>query len=185
MAVIKCEEGHFYDNEKFVQCPHCANGAKNESITVAMSRMQIEDYAARYIHSNSSHQGVEMDKDRTIGIYAKRGSGKFVAGWLVCVEGPAKGNDYRIYAGFNRIGRGYSNDIVLKEDMQVTREEHCSVVYEEKKNVFYVIPQNGNLVYLNEMPIEGATELCGGEVVTLGESSLEFVPFCKGERRWK
>ena len=23
MAVIRCNQGHYYDNEKFSRCPHC------------------------------------------------------------------------------------------------------------------------------------------------------------------
>lgn len=26
MKVVKCEKGHFYDADKYDQCPHCING---------------------------------------------------------------------------------------------------------------------------------------------------------------
>ena len=184
MAVTRCGQGHFYDNEKFTQCPHCRSGAVQESVTVAFTGRQIENYAAQYIQRKSSHQHVELDEERTIGIYSGRGENKYVAGWLVCTEGPAKGSDYRIYAGFNRIGRGYDNDIVLKEDMQVSREVHCSVVYEERKNVFYAVPQGGNLVYLDGEVLEQAEPIRDGSVLRIGASSLEFAAFCKGEKKW-
>lgn len=185
MAVVKCGKGHFYDNEKFTQCPHCQNGEFQDDVTVAFTSRQTENFAVEYVQSKGKHQHLKLDQERTIGIYSERGENRYVAGWLVCMEGPSKGCDYRIYAGFNKIGRGYENDIVLKEDMQVSREVHCSLVYEEKRNVFYLVPKGGNLVYLNDEAIREAEEIKDGDMVRLGETSLEFAAFCKGDKKWK
>ncbi len=72
----------------------------------------------------------------------------------------------------------------MLDDPQVSREEHCSVIYEEKKNVFYVFPKDGNLVYAGDEMVEQAQEVSSGEVITIGGTQLEFVAFCKGEKRW-
>lgn len=182
MAVVKCEKGHFYDDEKYAQCPICEKGAPEESLTVAINR-QVENYAAQYVQHHADHQYVETDKEKTIGISSHRAEQKYTVGWLVCIQGTDKGRDFRLYAGFNRIGRGYDNDIVLK-DMQVSRENHCSVIYEEKKNRFYLMPEHGNMVYRDKILLQQAEEITEGSVIQIGESELELVVFCRGERRW-
>lgn len=196
MAIIQCGAGHYYDNEKFSECPHCAmaaqaGGGEKESLTVALAHesRQVENYAVEYVKKNAQAPlpnptaRRDAEEEKTISIYQKKGVSRCIAGWLVCVEGEANGKDFPIYAGFNRIGRSHSNDIVL-DDPQVSREEHCSVIYEEKKNVFYVFPKDGNLVYAGDEMVEQAQEVASGEVITIGGTKLEFVAFCKGEKRW-
>ena len=29
MAVVKCSQGHYYDDSKFDECPHCKNGLEH------------------------------------------------------------------------------------------------------------------------------------------------------------
>ena len=50
MAIIQCGAGHYYDNEKFSECPHCAmaaqaGGGEKESLTVALAHesRQVEN----------------------------------------------------------------------------------------------------------------------------------------------
>lgn len=196
MAIIQCGNGHYYDNEKFSECPHCAmmaqaGGAQQESLTVALAQesRQVENYAVEYIKQNAQASPVnpvvrrEPEEEKTISIYEKKGVSRCIAGWLVCVEGEEYGKDFPLYAGFNRIGRGRGNDIVLS-DPQVSREEHCSLIYEEKKNVFYLFPKDGNLVYSGDEMVERAQEVASGEVIAIGGTKLEFVAFCKGEKKW-
>lgn len=194
MAIVKCVNSHFYDNEKFSECPHCAEHCKSkntdlDSVTVAMvsQERQVENYAAQYLKQSapSAHVNLSVDRneEKTVSIYEKKGISRYTAGWLVCVKGEELGKDFPLYAGFNRIGRAYGNDIVLK-DSQVSREEHCSIIYEEKKNVFYISPKGGNLVYLGDEVLVGAQQIKSGQVITVGETKLEFVAFCIGEKRW-
>lgn len=192
MAIIQCSQSHYYDNEKFAECPHCAakkqgKSLAEDSVTVALEAEQIENYAAEYIRSSAPTDHISIstkkEEEKTIGIYDKAGMAGCTAGWLVCIKGEDYGRDFRLYAGFNRIGRSRDSDIVLK-DAGVSREEHCSVVYEEKKNVFYIIPKAGNLTYIGEELLEQAKELTDGQVITLGETQLTFVPFCVEARKW-
>ncbi len=191
MAIVKCSNSHYYDNGKFKECPHCARLAAGQgagAVPAALEAQQVGDYATAYIRRNlaagapgaagtasaASAEGADADREDPCGC---------TAGWLVCVKGLDYGRSFPLYAGFNRIGRGAGNDVVLR-DAQVSREEHCSVVYEEKKNVFYVFPKAGNLSYLEGEMVEGAQELRSGQKITLGETDLEFAAFCMGEKRW-
>ncbi len=192
MAIVKCGNSHFYDNEKYTECPHCAelkNSPNEDSVTVAMvsQERQVENYAAQYLKQSApgAHVSLSVDRDseKTVSIFEKKGIKGYTAGWLVCVKGEELGRDFPLYAGFNRIGRAYGNDIVLK-DSQVSRQEHCSIIYEEKKNRFYLSPKGGNLVYLGEELLVGAQEIKSGQVITVGETKLEFAAFCIGEKKW-
>lgn len=60
MAIIQCGAGHYYDNEKFSECPHCAmaaqaGGGEKESLTVALAHesRQVENYAVEYVKKNA------------------------------------------------------------------------------------------------------------------------------------
>lgn len=192
MAVVQCKNGHFYDNEKYRQCPHCAaldgKTAQGQQMAEAISQARLaESYAAQYIRQRRSHPAdtkeQEADDEKTVSLYQKRGDARYTVGWLVCVGGAEYGRDFSLYAGFNRIGRSGGNDIVLA-DAQISMEEHCSVIYEQKKNIFYVLPKAGSLVYVRDSLVQQAQEICDGEVITLGETRLELAAFCKGERRW-
>lgn len=209
MAVVQCKNAHFYDDEKYQQCPHCAalqeKAAQDKRTAEQVSQArQIESYAAQYIRQHRSQpqvQGIqpqmpniqgqmpvdpsrEVDDENAASLYQKRGAAGYTVGWLVCVGGEEYGRDFPLYAGFNRIGRSGSNDIVLS-DVQVSMEEHCSVIYEQKKNIFYILPKAGSLVYVRDSLVQQAQEIESGEVINIGETSLELVAFCKGERRWE
>lgn len=185
MAIVKCANSHYFDNEKFSECPHCANlaggGVQKEDFSESLEAQKVGSYAADYIRKN--RMGAERDEEKTVGIYRKREYCGCTAGWLVCIEGEEYGRDFPLYAGFNRIGRSKENDVVLT-DPQVSREEHCSVIYEEKKNVFYLFPKAGNLTYIGEVPVDEAKMIESGQVITVGQTRLEFVAFCVEEKRW-
>ncbi|MCM1160533.1 MAG: FHA domain-containing protein [Roseburia sp.] len=267
MAVVQCENKHYYDNVKFAQCPHCAKMAEGE----VQRQMMIESqragtYASEYIRKNMLRQqaaekitpekdvlnGVQPGEKQSSAMQSKekqsgamqskekqsgavqskemqsgamqskkmqsdamrhkesgikknnirdnaikengiKGSGStdygreavlYAAGWLVCTGGQDYGRDFPLYAGFNRIGRTSENDIVLTDE-HLSKGEHCSVIYEEKKNVFYVVPRAGSLVYANDVLVEEAKEIEEGTVIMAGETELELVVFCKGEKRWE
>ena len=125
------------------------------------------------------------DEDKTISFW-DFGASRLpaVTGWLVGQNGEEMGKDFRLHIGKNFIGRGINMDIVL-EDKRVTREKHCSVTYDPKGNRFFVSGEQGNTVYVNGALVEGMQELCDGDMLTVGETKLIFVPYCKEERTWE
>ncbi len=108
--------------------------------------------------------------------------GRFAAGWLVCVKGPERGYDFRLYKGFNRIGTSAQADIVLTEGEG--EEFLCAVVYDDRGNQFYAVQQSETPSYLNGQVIQGAAALCGGDHLCVGTSEFEFVPFCRDGWNW-
>lgn len=187
-AVIECVNGHFYDSEKYITCPHCTEMQlqKQEKI-MDNERTKIEEYASLYVKEYYKDKMSEDQEYKTVGIYEeskKNTFENFVRGWLVCTEGPMKGNDYRIHYGFNRIGRDHTNDIILENDFRISKEEHCCIVYEEKKNIFYIVPKENGIVIFNGQILKESKIIGTGDIILLGDSTLEFIAFCSNDKKW-
>lgn len=176
MAIVSCEKGHYYDNDKYFRCPYCG------------IRLELTD-------DNQNEEGEEAtvkraewskDDDRTVAFYGDgNDDGEYVTGWLVCIAGPQKGRDYRIHYGFNRIGRSYMMDICVEDDLGITRDNHCSVVYDDKENLFSLIPARGTITYVNGKILMQAIKLQTEDRITIGESTFEFIAFCRGDKKWQ
>ena len=107
-----------------------------------------------------------------------------VVGWLVCIDGPVRGVDYRIHAGYNYIGRDYG-DIHIKGDRQISRENHAMIASDNTDNIFFVGPAAGrNLIKVNGRTVINAIELSRGDVVSIGTTKLIFIPLCGDDFSW-
>lgn len=201
MAVIRCQNGHFYDDQKFSKCPHCGiftNMEQSDEKTVAMKPAKTDDDQKTVAKSHglfgmfqktvALKNIVEETKDddvKTVGIYSASKGNDYVTGWLVCVSGPEKGRDYRIRHGFNHVGRSYEMSICITEDQAVSRERHCSLVYDDKSNSFSVVPGSGTLTYVNGEILNEPKKVVTGDQIGIGESTLEFIAFCREGRTWE
>lgn len=195
MAVVKCEKGHYYDDEKYEQCPHCLGGLKhikkethvddfNELMTISEPVLKEPAAHQEHITVNLEAFSESNDDGKTIGIYSFTNGTKPLAGWLVCTKGPAKGRDYRIFYGWNKIGRDLSMEIYVPEDRKISKENHLSIVFDEKSGGFYLVNEQGALSYLNGENILNSTGVKTGDVITMGDSDFVFIAFCTEERKW-
>lgn len=108
-----------------------------------------------------------------------------MVGWLVCLEGPGRGRDYRLRAGRNFIGRSFRMSVSIVEDQQIAQENHASVIYEPIESRFILLSGNGARTELNDVPVSGAADIQEGDRIRLGGSTFDFVAYCKGEKRWE
>lgn len=168
MAIVKCQRGHYFDDEKYDACPMCQKVDSNEE----------EKTMAFFEHKSSS------DDERTIGINFKKNKCNPVVGWLVCVEGPEKGRDFRIHGGRNFIGRAFNNDICLSEDSAISRNEEGYVIYEPNKSSFIVMNGESSSIRVNNEPILKPTFVTDGDRITIGKYELELVTYCKENKKW-
>lgn len=181
MALVRCTRGHYYDNKKYIQCPQCGlqiNSSDDECMTVKLN--QSVNKQPEHIADNIKTMRFVSDESDVKQV----GSKGFVTGWLVCISGPEKGRDYRVYYGNNFVGRSFEMDICIREDNKISRERHCSIVYDEKHNTFYLAPGNG-ITYYEEQLLEKAIPLYENRLITMGESKFYFIPFCTDIRKWK
>lgn len=106
-------------------------------------------------------------------------------GWLVCVAGKNLGKDYRIVAGKNSIGRTQDNTVCLTGEISVSRDKHAWVIFEPRKQKFYLKPGDGSgLVYLNDENVFDTTALHSGDVLELGDVKLVFIALCGESFNW-
>ena len=192
MAVERCTNGHFFDSDKFPECPHCKNelptntrqglnegktmfGPSDPGIAAAAVRQQVK------IDMGGPAAGPKDEK--TVGVFRTQKGYDPVVGWLVCIEGNEKGRDHRLHAGRNFIGRGLKSDIALADDAQISRDDHCSVVFEPNKGVFAIVRGDGE-VMIDGKSLSGSRTLAGDEVIEIGASRFVFIPFCKEGRSW-
>jgi len=106
-----------------------------------------------------------------VGAGAKVGKTEPVVGWLVCLEGPDKGKDFRLHNEKNYIGRAPMNDVVIEGDQTVSRERHGVVVFDPKKQVFWALPGDASgLVYLNGEIVNAPTQIKGDDVIEIGKT---------------
>lgn len=190
MAVARCSQGHFYDDEKYEACPHCENPPPQQRRPGADAMTVLGGMAAAVPAPGSRPQlRVQLDAPqggdaRTVGIFRTTKGMDPVVGWLVCIEGPERGRDWRLHAGRNFVGRALQSDVVLADDEQITRQDHCSIVFEPRRAVFALARGQGDGVLVNGERLQDTRELSGGEVLAMGAGEYVFIPFCTKERVW-
>ena len=110
---------------------------------------------------------------------------QLVTGWLVCIEGPEKGKDYRIHNDNNYVGRSMKNDICIPSDATVSGDKHCVIAYDPLDRLFYIgISGGASMVRLNGRPVLSTNELKHGDILTIGQGKFIFVPLCGEKFAW-
>ncbi len=216
MDLKRCNYGHFYDGDAYSACPHCAGSNINsqnaagavsfvqgydDSVTEkldtygspsSLSANTYNDESGNKTQSLSSILGSfddsdnDVDQDVTKGFYESAIGSNPVVGWLVCVEGNHFGEDFKLKAGKNFIGRSSNMDICLSGDTSVSREKHLIVLYDPSNNIFIVqAGESKELSYHNESLVLSPVELKPYDVLKVGATKLIFIPFCSDKFTWK
>lgn len=192
MAIVKCENGHFFDNNKYASCPYCVKLENERNRYEEQIRDQVTMMMPKGEHEEQPdavtvglYETLPGDDQRTVGVFGRQSGKDFVTGWLVCTKGSEKGRDYRIYNGNNWIGRGYQMDICIVDDPSISRERHAVLVYDHKSNKFFLSPGSGTITMVNQEILTKAKELKSRDRITLGESEFTFVPFCVEGETWE
>lgn len=122
--MIKCPNGHKYNNKKHSHCPHCGvnvdlnivqNFKKNQNDTLR-KRQASQDIDAeertvlseqQTIMSHETHTG---DNPTVMSVVSRDEAKKeevYLHGWLVAIEGANRNKDYRLNDGNNNFGIDY------------------------------------------------------------------------------
>jgi len=109
-----------------------------------------------------------------------------LVGWLVIIAGPGQGNFARLGHGMNSIGRAEGQRCRLDfGDTEISRKVHATITYDPRGRKFYLMHGGGqNLTYLGETPVLQPAQLTGGETISLGKTTLKFVPLCGPDFDW-
>ena len=201
MNLVQCNNGHFYDGDKFKACPHCEGNSKKNNVgeekTVASNRtMESTAMVTEPLTVPGRLKSIEMIPEKkmqdtvsvtekTVAHYYGEMEAEPVVGWLVCIEGSEFGQSFNLKSGKNFVGRLLSNDVVLVGDMAISREKHALIVYDPKSRRFLAQPgMSSELFYVNEEVVLQATALGNGDVIQIGNTKLRFVPLCDLNFSW-
>ena len=193
MAVVKCQNNHYYDDKKYQKCPFCNKDVSGQNNAQEVDTGENKTIAKNFHQNHSDYMPTQSlrsmvrnnavdSAQKTVGLYAAGKNSNPIAGWLVCQEGENKGRSYEIHVGKNFVGRSMTNDIHINDKM-VSREQHFTVVYEPLNIEFYVMQGNG-ITYYNGEILCDAESLKEGDIIRAGSSEYIFVPFCREGRNW-
>lgn len=107
-------------------------------------------------------------------------------GWLVYLNGTDKGNTCELKSGNNFMGSGADMDIQIKNDSGVAIRNHAKIVFEPKKQEFFLAPgDTSELVYLGGNVIMIPQKLAPYDEITIGDTKMLFVPLCGEMFTWQ
>jgi hypothetical protein len=181
--MVRCPEGHFYDPSKHQACPWCAlppDAGSNQQKTRPVGQVESPPPLP------TVPMGAKPGATRRVGMDAATGSKlEPVVGWLVCLDGPDRGRDFRLHAEKNFIGRSQAMDVCIPSDDTISREKHGIVIFDPKKQMFWILPGDASgLVYLNGEIVHSPTQFKRDDVLEVGQTKLVLVPFCGDKYSW-
>ena len=201
MNLSRCNQGHYYDSSKQPVCPYCSGQGPSAGVVQHINNVTPGYDIPKTQHLNMEERagandipvthsvyggGTPDQCEKTIGILKAKTGIDPVVGWLVCVEGSSKGQDYRIMCGQNFLGRGDNMHIRIKGDDTISREKHAVVIFDSKNNQFFIQGGEGrDLTYINGAPVLTVTELNAYDTLEIGNSRLLFIPFCGEKFKWE
>ena len=155
MALNRCKNGHMYSARKYGDvCPYCNTNLETSNM-VNNRRLMVDD------------------PDKTMSINGTTESVDPVTGWLVCIEGPQYGKDYKIHAGKNFIGRADNMHIQILGDNTISRINHAAIIYDSKNRSTYLLPgDSSGLAYLNGEAVYTPVALSAFSVIEIGQSNF-------------
>ena len=162
--LIRCQNGHLFSARRYgTVCPFCniETATKEKKETGAVNEDALEE--------------ILFDQESSP-----------VCGWIVCIQGPRQGKDYKIRSGKNFIGRADDMDIQILGDNKISRRNHGVIVFDPKKKETVLLPGDSNgLVYHNEAAVYTPTILGAYDLIEMGDSKFVFVPFCGDYFMWE
>jgi hypothetical protein len=187
--MMRCEEGHFYDAAKHSSCPWCSKGLSEELsgalVASAEAKTRPLGAAEAVPGMQPRAEGSAPAHGVTRRIDSQPSGVDPVVGWLVCIDGPEKGQDYRLHSERNFIGRAPSMDVCVAGDSSISREKHAVMIFEPRKKTFWLQPgEAAGLVYLNDEMLRTPTQVQPGDLVELGASKFVLTPFASERCPW-
>lgn len=208
MNLKRCNNGHFYDADKFTTCPHCNPTVSASEVTVAMDpedmdpeirafadednmTVSLQDAVSAAVEQEAAPTAAQAsaavsDNQKTVSFYAASFGTEPTVGWLTCIEGDHYGESFPLKSGRNFIGRNPNMDVALTGDQSVSRERHAVVIYEPKAKCF--IAQAGDsreLFYLNDNVVLNNEMMKNYDILSIGNEKLIFVALCGLEFCWE
>jgi hypothetical protein len=163
-----CENGHQMEDSWSV-CPYCQRtGFVTPGLPAGAEKTRLERPGPAGAQPAAAAPAVDLRKTVLLSA-AKRPP---VVGWLVALDGPQKGEDFRLKEGQNTIGADDSSDVKLRGEGVSAR--HASLRY--KDGVYSLTDLDStNGTFLNDgAKTIAREELKDNDVVRIGDISFKF-----------
>lgn len=183
MKLIRCERGHYYDAQQHSRCPSCGVPGLEAANGQAQPASSLSEAMVTQVRGQA---GAAADVGVTVAMVRKKIGIDPVVGWLVCIQGPEKGRDYRVRSERNGIGRGADMAISINGDEAISRENHAYISFNPRKGSFRIAPGDGRgMTYLNGEEVDVPMPLQAYDRIELGQTHLLFVPLCGEQFNWE
>lgn len=213
MAMQQCPNGHLYDDAKNSSCPYCSNG-NSINVTVPLSDPQPQmggnmfpqttpldgfsgqDYVAP--QPQVVPAAVQNDFPATTPVGEGFGVTTYkedlvnengiveVRGWLVCLEGAKRGEDFQLRGEKNTIGRGSGNDVKLDFDSTISKGVNAIISYDVRNNKFFIfLGESKNNIYVNDQLLMTPLELKDYAIIEIGTTKMIFRSLCNDAFNWE
>ncbi len=205
MTTVKCSKGHTYD-KALGYCPVCQRANEewtsfNGGDVPPTSPSDIFSHSEPFSNPGAtvpvSDPGFFSPSNMAGGTVDSFGATtpqpinevkdfRPVVGWLMCVKGPNRGSDYRLFNGNNFLGSDPSNDICVSGDTTISRERAAVIAYDDKSKTFF-LKEGGshNLIYLNDSSVNVAEKMTRYDRIAVGSTEFVFVPLCGESFSWQ
>lgn len=154
-------------------------------VTVSYEKDADREITQSYWHTQEKRQGTAAPTGGIELPFVQETRFEPVVGWLVCVDGVERGRDYRLLAGRNYIGRSLDMDVSIPDDKQLSREKHCSIIYDPRSFRFVLLPGDSTLTMVNGAAQNAPCDINDGDIISCGSTKLCFIRFCKEGRDWE
>ncbi len=200
----QCPNGHLYDDAKNSSCPYC-----NAAPDPMMSTAPVGGYDA--IHAGGAMMYEDGGMTPTEAIGSPISGGAFpvteplesvfektkpifenekgivpVCGWLICLEGEKRGEDFKIRGEQTTIGRGFDNHINLDFDDKISHGANAIIAYDRRNNKFFIYQkENRNNIYVNNSLLLVPVEIHDYDIIEIGETKMLFRSLCNDLFMWE
>ena len=209
MADKRCDNGHFID-ESWDICPYCPQEASEPEIAVvrptrsadpppppaaatsapaptpAPRPLPVPRAGVAPALQVASAVSADFPVERTVAsakVEQQNAAKRYVVGWLVGLNGSARGESYPVRMGRNVIGRDRRSDITINDDQ--ASSHHADLVFRPEERRFILMDHNStNGTYVNEAEIEPRRDLAGNDVIRIGSHRFLFTPLCHDGFYW-
>ena len=205
MADKRCENGHFID-ESWDLCPYCPQEESDPDIPVvrptrgapepvrapaargpaSVASAPVAAPAVAPMRQTSPSLAAAVPMERTVAVQKLDADGqpkRYVVGWLVGLNGVARGESYPVRMGRNVLGRDRRSDVVINDDQ--ASSHHADLVFRPEERRFILMDHNStNGTYVNEAEIEPRRDLLTRDVIRIGNHKFLFVPLCADGSMW-
>ena len=194
MADKRCKNGHFID-EAWDICPYCPPEKSAAAEPAAPKTLRPEPARREPAPPRPSAPAAVVAPpappppvERTVSapkldVEADREGMRYVVGWLVGLDGPAKGESFTIRMGRNTIGRDRKSDVYVNDEQ--ASGHHADLVYRPDEARFILMDHNStNGTYVNDVELEPRRDLVDRDLVTVGRHKFVFVSLLDDRFRW-